>query len=175
VPAVTDVVIVRPSRDSGVLAAFTRDRRDHAGMVPENLPGPHVSFASGVLSSASVPIGLTGNRVGRQKGVPVTTYVITVPGTFLREVPDSVCSDVGRRLRPQDPRNTDLGESEELSVLTREEDGRFAARVEVEAPDRLQAEAEAVRLVSRALRDSGLAEADAPLGPAVVTGIDSEF
>jgi hypothetical protein len=105
----------------------------------------------------------------------VTTYVITVPGTFLREVPDSVCSDVGRRLRPQDPRNTDLGESEELSVLTREEDGRFAARVEVEAPDRLQAEAEAVRLVSGALRDSGLAEADAPLGPAVVTGIDSEF
>jgi hypothetical protein len=105
----------------------------------------------------------------------VTTYVITVPGTFLREVPDSVCSDVGRRLRPQDPRNTDLGESEELSVLTREEDGRFAARVEVEAPDRLQAEDEAVRLVSRALRDSGLAEAEAPLGPAVVTGIDSEF
>ncbi|MEV7074691.1 hypothetical protein ACIQJT_25920 [Streptomyces sp. NPDC091972] len=105
----------------------------------------------------------------------MTTYVITVPGTFLREVPDSVRSDIGRRLRPQDPRNTDLGESEELSVLTLEDDGMFAARVEVEAPDRLQAEAEAVRLVSRALRDSGLAEQDAPLGPAVVTGIDSEF
>ncbi|WP_053848402.1 hypothetical protein [Streptomyces sp. NRRL B-24085] len=105
----------------------------------------------------------------------MTTYVITVPGTFLRDVPDSVRSDIGRRLRPQDPRNTDLGESEELSVLTLEDDGMFAARVEVEAPDRLQAEAEAVRLVSRALRDSGLAERDAPLGPAVVTGIDSEF
>ncbi|MDH6521364.1 hypothetical protein M2164_007998 [Streptomyces sp. SAI-208] len=105
----------------------------------------------------------------------MTTYVITVPGTFLREVTDGVRSDIGRRLRPQDPRNTDLGESEELSVLTTEEDGMFAARVEVEAPDRLQAEAEAVRLVSRALRDSGLAEEDAPLGPAVVTGIDSEF
>ena len=105
----------------------------------------------------------------------MTTYVITVPGTFLRGVPDSVCSDIGRRLRPQDPRNTDLGESEELNVLTVEEDGMFAARVEVEAADRSQAEAEAVRLVSRALRDSGLAEEDAPLGPAVVTGIDSEF
>ncbi|MET7689201.1 hypothetical protein ABZT06_14720 [Streptomyces sp. NPDC005483] len=105
----------------------------------------------------------------------MTTYVITVPGTFLHGVPDNVRSDIGRRLRPQDPRNTELGESEELSVLTMEEDGMFAARVEVEAPDRLQAEAEAVRLVSRALRDSGLAEQDAPLGPAVVTGIDSEF
>ncbi|WP_405522126.1 hypothetical protein OG426_03010 [Streptomyces canus] len=105
----------------------------------------------------------------------MTTYVITVPGTFLRGVQDSVRSDIGRRLRPQDPRKTDLGESEELSVLTVEEDGMFAARVEVEAADRSQAEAEAVRLVSRALRDSGLPEEDAPLGPAVVTGIDSEF
>ncbi|MFE3855907.1 hypothetical protein ACFXPN_32830 [Streptomyces griseorubiginosus] len=105
----------------------------------------------------------------------MTTYVITVPGTFLREVPDGVCSDVGRRLRPQDPRNTDLGESEELSLLSVEDDGVFAARVEVEAPDRSEAEAEAVRLVSRALRDSGLSERDAALGAAVVTGIDSEF
>ncbi|MFI6441680.1 hypothetical protein [Streptomyces sp. NPDC050759] len=105
----------------------------------------------------------------------MTTYVITVPGTFLRGVPDSLCSDIGRRLRPQDPRNTDLGESEALSVLTVEEDGMFAARVEVEAADRSQAEAEAVRLVSRALRDSGLAEEDSALGAAVVTGIESEF
>lgn len=105
----------------------------------------------------------------------MTTYVITVPGTFLREVPDSVRSDIGRRLRPQDPRNTDLGASEELSLLTVEEGGMFAARVEVEAADRSEAEAEAVRLVSRALRDSGLAEEEAPLGAAVVTGIDSEF
>ncbi|MFK4106806.1 hypothetical protein ACI2L1_43545 [Streptomyces sp. NPDC019531] len=105
----------------------------------------------------------------------MTTYVITVPGTFLREVPESVCSDIGRSLRPQDPRNTELGENEELSLLTVEEDGMFAARVEVEATDRSHAESEAVRLVARALRDSGLAEDEAPLGPAVVTGIDSEF
>jgi len=105
----------------------------------------------------------------------VSTYVITVPGTFVRGASESVCSDVGRRLRPRDPRNTDLGESEELSLLTVDEDGMFAARVEVEAADRSGAEAEAVRLVSQALRDSGLGEEDAPLGAAIVTGIDSEF
>lgn len=105
----------------------------------------------------------------------MTTYVITVPGTFLRAVPDPVRADIGRRLRPQDPRNTDLGESEELSLLSVEEDGMFAARIEVEAGDRAEAESEAVRLVSRALRDSGLSEEEAPLGAAVVTGIDREF
>ncbi|WP_053748886.1 hypothetical protein [Streptomyces sp. MMG1533] len=105
----------------------------------------------------------------------MTTYVITVPGTFLRGVPDGVCSDIERRLRPQDPKNTDLGESEELSLLTVDEEGMFAARVEVEAGDQSGAEAEAVRLVSRALRDSGFAEEDAPLGAAIVTGIDREF
>ena len=105
----------------------------------------------------------------------MTTYVITVPGTFLREVPDGVRSDIGRRLRPQDPRNTELGENEELSLLSVDEGGMFAARIEVEAADRSSAEAEAVRLVSQALRDSGLAEDEAPLGEAVVTGIDSEY
>jgi hypothetical protein len=105
----------------------------------------------------------------------VTTYVITVPGTFLREVPDSVCSDIERRLRPQDPRNTGLGESEELSLLTVDEGGMFSARVEVEASDQSGAEAEAVRLVSRALHDSGFTQEDASLGAAIVTGIDREF
>ncbi|KOG42460.1 hypothetical protein [Streptomyces resistomycificus] len=105
----------------------------------------------------------------------MTTYVITVPGTFLREVPDSVRSDVERRLRPQDPRHTDLGESEKLSLLSVDEDGMFAARVEVEAADQSRAEAEAKRLVSQALQDSGFTEENAPLGPAIVTGIDSEF
>ncbi len=105
----------------------------------------------------------------------MTTYVITVPGTFLRGVAGDVRSEIERRLRPQDPRNTGLGESEELRLLTVEEDGMFAARVEVEAADQSGAEDEAVRLVSRALRDSGFAEEDAALGAAIVTGIDREF
>ncbi|MEV6019056.1 hypothetical protein ACFYXJ_16785 [Streptomyces sp. NPDC002667] len=104
----------------------------------------------------------------------MTTYVITVPGTFVHGVSDASRADVERRLRPQDPQNTDLGESEELSLLT-VDDNRFSVRLEVEATDRRSAEAEAVRLVSGALRDSGLSADDAPLGPASVTGIDSEF
>ncbi|MER6437087.1 MULTISPECIES: hypothetical protein [unclassified Streptomyces] len=103
----------------------------------------------------------------------MTTYVITVPGTFVHGMSDGARTDIERRLRPQDPKNTDLGENEELSLLTVEEDGRFAARVEVEAADRSSAEHEAVRLVSGALRDSGVAETDAMLGAAVVTGIDT--
>ncbi|MFG2947924.1 hypothetical protein [Streptomyces adustus] len=103
----------------------------------------------------------------------MTTYVITVPGTFLRTVPHGLRSGIERRLRPRDPRNTDLGENEELSLLTVDEGGMFAARVEVDAADSAGAEAEAVRVVARALRDSGLAEEDAPLGEAIVTGIDS--
>lgn len=105
----------------------------------------------------------------------MTTYVITVPGTFVRSASDAARSDIERRLRPRDPQNTDLGESEGLSLLTVEEGGMFSARIEVEAADRSSAETEAVGLVSQALRDSGFAEEDAPLGPAVVTGIDSEF
>jgi hypothetical protein len=105
----------------------------------------------------------------------VTTFVITVPGTFVHGLSDVSRADVERRLRPQDPQNTDLGESEELSLLTVDENNTFSVRLEVEAADRRSAEAEAVRLVSSALRDSGLSEDDAPLGPAAVTGIDREF
>ncbi|WP_392972235.1 hypothetical protein [Streptomyces sp. LN245] len=105
----------------------------------------------------------------------MTTYVITVPGTFVHGLSDASRADVERRLRPQDPQNTDLGESEELSLLTVDEEHRFSVRLEVEAADRRSAEAEAVRLVSGALLDSGLSPDDAPLGPAAVTGIDSEF
>ncbi|MGW0336335.1 hypothetical protein ACWD0J_31560 [Streptomyces sp. NPDC003011] len=105
----------------------------------------------------------------------MTTYVITVPGTFVHGVTETSRSDLERALRPQDPRNTDLGESEELSLLTVEENRTFSVRLEVEAPDQASAEAEAVRMVSGALRDSGFTEDDAPLGPAAVTGIDREF
>lgn len=106
----------------------------------------------------------------------MTTYVITVPGTFVHGVTDTDRREVRRRLRPHDPRNTDMGESEELNLLTVQEEGNtFSVRLEVEAPDQAGAEADAVRLVSAALRDSGFTQDDAPLGPPAVTGIDREF
>ncbi|PKV89615.1 hypothetical protein [Streptomyces sp. TLI_146] len=105
----------------------------------------------------------------------MTDYVITVPGTFVHGITDAQRSAVERRLRPQDPANTDFGESEELSLLTVQEGNMFSVRLEVEAASRSEAEANAVRLVSAALRDSGFGEEDAPLGPAAVTGIDREF
>ncbi|WP_030976245.1 MULTISPECIES: hypothetical protein [unclassified Streptomyces] len=105
----------------------------------------------------------------------MTTYVITVPGTFVHGVTDASRADMERRLRPQDPKNTDLGESEELNLLTVGEGSTFSVRIEVEADSQAGAEAEAVRLVSSALRDSGFTQDDAPLGQAAVTGIDREF
>ncbi|MFF3057274.1 hypothetical protein [Streptomyces sp. NPDC057909] len=105
----------------------------------------------------------------------MTTYVITVPGTFVHGVTDASRTAMERRLRPRDPKNTDLGESEELNLLTVGEGSTFSVRIEVEADSRAGAEAEAVRLVSSALRDSGFSQDDAPLGPAAVTGIDREF
>ncbi|OAR22641.1 hypothetical protein A8W25_23840 [Streptomyces sp. ERV7] len=105
----------------------------------------------------------------------MTDYVITVPGTFVHGITDAQRSEIERRLRPQDPANTGFGENEELSLLTVQDANTFAVRLEVEAATRGEAEASAVRLVSAALRDSGFAEDDAPLGPAAVTGIDREF
>lgn len=106
----------------------------------------------------------------------MTTYVITVPGTFVHGINDTQRFELEQKLRPQDPKNTDLGESEELSLLTLQDDGNaFSVRLEVEASGHTEAETEAVRLVTTALRDSGFTEHDAPLGPAAVTGIDREF
>ncbi|MFD9789770.1 hypothetical protein ACFWXK_02340 [Streptomyces sp. NPDC059070] len=105
----------------------------------------------------------------------MTEYVITVPGTFVHGITDAQRVEVERRLRPRDPANTDFGENEELSLLTVQEGNVFSVRLEVRAASRKEAEADAVRLVGDALRDSGFGPDDAPLGPAAVTGIDREF
>lgn len=106
----------------------------------------------------------------------MTTFVITVPGTFVHGISPALRSEVERRLSPRDPQDTDLGETEDLSLLTVEDDGNaFSVRVRIEAPDKAAAESDAVRLVSSAFEDSGLSKDDAPFGPAAVTGIDREF
>ncbi|MEV4946902.1 hypothetical protein [Streptomyces sp. NPDC053755] len=102
----------------------------------------------------------------------MTTFVITVPGTFVSGITDSARSVLERQLASQ---HTDVSESEGLDLLTLNDDGTFSIRLEVDAADKYEAELDATRLVSAALREAGVAEADAPLGPPAVTGIDSDL
>lgn len=102
----------------------------------------------------------------------MTTFVITVPGTFVTEVPDTSLATLKGVLAK---RHTDVSRSEGLDLLTLNDDGTFSTRLEVEATDRYGAELEAAELVSTALREAGIPAQDAPLGAPVVTGIDSDL
>jgi hypothetical protein len=104
----------------------------------------------------------------------MTTYVISVPGTFTTGVAADTRTRLTRALRPADPHGTRMGSSEDLDVLRVNEDNTFTLRLTVEADTGPHAEQEARRLADSALRDAGLDERTAPLGPAVITGIDSE-
>ncbi|ROQ70421.1 hypothetical protein EDD93_4944 [Streptomyces sp. 840.1] len=102
----------------------------------------------------------------------MTTFVITVPGTFVTEVPEDSLATLKETLAK---RHTDVSRSEGLDLLTLNEDGTFSIRLEVEAADRYTAELDAAGLVSTALREAGLSDRDAPIGTPVVTGIDSDL
>ena len=104
----------------------------------------------------------------------MTTYVISVPGTFTAGIADDTRSRLARALRPADPHGTRMGDAEDLDVLSLNEDNTFTLRLTVDADTGPHAEEEARRVAGSALRDAGLDEASAPLGPAVITGIDSE-
>ncbi|MES4891116.1 hypothetical protein [Streptomyces sp. NPDC096012] len=104
----------------------------------------------------------------------MTTFVISVPGTFTTAVAADTRTRLARALRPADPHGTRLGNAEDLDVLSVNEDNTFTLRLTVEADTGRHAEEEARRLADSALRDAGVDEASAPLGPAVITGIDSE-
>ncbi|GGW76978.1 hypothetical protein GCM10010503_63490 [Streptomyces lucensis JCM 4490] len=104
----------------------------------------------------------------------MTTYVISVPGTFTEGIEADVPNRLARALRPADPHGTRMGSAEDLDVLSVNEDSTFTLRLTVEADTGPHAEEEARHLADRALRDAGLDERSAPLGPAVITGIDSE-
>ncbi|MFF3341213.1 hypothetical protein [Streptomyces flavidovirens] len=103
----------------------------------------------------------------------MTTYVISIPGTFLREVPETARAAVVKHLRPADPQHTQLGQSEELDILTVNDNGTFSIRLEVDADDSHSAELHAKQAAATALREAGLTEDEAPLGPTAVTGIDT--
>ena len=105
----------------------------------------------------------------------MTTYVITVPGTFTSgsAIGADTRAELARALRPADPHRTRMGTAEDLDVLTVNEDDTFTIRLTVEADNRSRAEQDARALAESALRAAGLDDGQAPLGPAVVTGIDS--
>lgn len=102
----------------------------------------------------------------------MTTYVITIPGTFLTNVSEESRRAVVERLRPADPQHTSLGEVEDLDILSVNENGTFNIRLEIEADDNRSAEADATRTAGAALRAAGFTDDDARLGPPAVTGID---
>ncbi|MFI6967090.1 hypothetical protein [Streptomyces sp. NPDC050255] len=102
----------------------------------------------------------------------MTTFVITVPGTFVAGITDTSCATLEGKLAEQ---HTNLSESQGLDLLSVNDDGTFSIRLEVEAADRYQAELDAVGLVSTALQETGFSEEDAPLGTPAVTGIDSDL
>ncbi|GGS46334.1 hypothetical protein AB0E75_04460 [Streptomyces griseoviridis] len=103
----------------------------------------------------------------------MTTYVISVPGTFTGTAGEEVRARVARSLRPADPHRTQMGDEEDLDVLSVNDDGTFTVRLTVDAATGPEAERQARRLAEDALADAGLDERAAPLGPAVITGIDS--
>lgn len=103
----------------------------------------------------------------------MTTYVISVPGTFTGDAGQQTQAELARALRPADPHHTHMGNAEDLDVLTVNDDGTFTVRVTVDAASGPEAEREARRYAEAALDSVGLDEGSAPLGPAVITGIDS--
>ncbi|MET8948371.1 hypothetical protein ABZX30_33780 [Streptomyces sp. NPDC004542] len=105
----------------------------------------------------------------------MTTYLITVPGTFTGGIDEDERARLSRALRPADPHTTRTGSTEDLDALTVNDDNTFTIRLSVEADSQAHAEEDARDLADSALRDAGLDPDSAPLGPAAVTGIDSDI
>ncbi|MFJ3231207.1 hypothetical protein [Streptomyces sp. NPDC086787] len=101
----------------------------------------------------------------------MTTFVITVPGTFTTGITTATCTALKERLSSQ---HTGLSESEGLDLLTVNEDNTFSVRLEVDAADRYEAAMDATEQLAGALREVGIPDGEAPLGPPAVTGIDSD-
>lgn len=104
----------------------------------------------------------------------MSTYVVTVPGTFLTAPPEGSREALVRALRSADPQGTGLGEAQELDILTvYEGTPAFSLRLEVEADSAPAAEERARTLAADALRAADIAQDTAPLGDPVITGLDA--
>lgn len=102
----------------------------------------------------------------------MSTYVVTVPGTFLEQPSEAAREALVRELRPVDPQGTDFGEAEALNILTQYPGTpAFSLRLEVEADSAPHAEEHARGLASAALRSAGIPGDSAPLGEPVITGL----
>jgi hypothetical protein len=105
----------------------------------------------------------------------MTTYVVTVPGTFLEAPTAEAREALVRALRPVDPQGTDFGEAEDLNILTvYDGTAAFSLRLEVAADSRSEAENSARDLAAAALTAAGYTPRTAPLGQPVITGIDAD-
>jgi len=105
----------------------------------------------------------------------MTTFVVTVPGTFLDAPPEGAQEALVRALRPVDPQGTEFGEAEHLDILTvYEGTAAFSLRLEVAADTKAAAGESARDLVGQALHAAGIGPKSAPLGEPVITGIDAD-
>jgi hypothetical protein len=105
----------------------------------------------------------------------MTTYVLTVPGTFLDAPPEGAQEELVRALKSADPHKAASGEAEELDILT-VYDGTpaFSLHLEVEADTKAGASETARSLITDAMRTAGIPVESAPLGDPVITGIAME-
>jgi hypothetical protein len=105
----------------------------------------------------------------------MTTYVVTVPGTFLEAPSEQARTGLVRALRPVDPQGTDFGEAEQLDILTvYEGTPGFSLRLEVDGDTHTEAGDTARGLVESALRAADIPAASVSLGEPVITGIAVE-
>lgn len=102
----------------------------------------------------------------------MSTYVVTVPGTFLTPRTDAERAALVRALRPVDPQGTHFGEAESLDILSvYPGTPAFSLRLEVEAETGPAAEARARGIAQQALTAAGIEPESAPLGQPVITGL----
>ncbi|WP_432584842.1 hypothetical protein ABVG11_01705 [Streptomyces sp. HD1123-B1] len=105
----------------------------------------------------------------------MTTFVVTLPGTFTTPLTEQERATLMKGLRPADPSRTDFEPAAELDVLTVDtENSTFTVRLEVEAGNSTEAELNAREIASSALLDAGRTERTAPMGEAAITGIEAE-
>ena len=104
----------------------------------------------------------------------MTNFIVSVPGTFKKELDTEAKARLLTALQGTDPE--EVGDvPPDLDVLST--DGTrptFTLRLEVDAEDSRTAQQEALSIARNALEQAGFDEDSAPLGPPAMTAIDVE-